>query len=96
MGQVPESNDLDERILGTITGNYGEEWLEFLLDLKEVQTSFQLFVEAVIGLSYLGDIAVDDIQLLDKEKCEKVAKNTLRIMNKRNLLVGQRDLRQAK
>ena len=93
---MPESDDLDERILGTITGNYGEEWLEFLLDLKEVQTSFQLFLEAVIGPSYLGDIAVDDIQLLDKEKCEKVAKTTLRIMNKSNLLVGQRDLRQAK
>ena len=96
MGQVPESDDLDERILGTITGNYGEEWLEFLLDLKEVQTSFQLFLEAVIGPSYLGDIAVDDIQLLDKEKCEKVAKTTLRIMNKSNLLLGKRDLRQAK
>ena len=79
MGQVPETetdetDDLEERILGTITGNYGEEWREFLMDLKEAQTSFQLFLEAVIGPSYLGDIAVDDIRLLDKEKCDKVAK----------------------
>ena len=74
MGQVPETDDLEERVLGTITGNYGEEWQEFLLDLKEAQTSFQLFLEAVIGSSYLGDIAVDDIRLLDKEKCDKVAK----------------------
>ena len=95
VGQVSESNDLDERILGTITGNYGEEWREVLLDLKKAQTSFQLFLEAVIGQSYLGDIAVDDIQLLDKEKCEKVAKTTLRSINKSNLLVGQRDLHQA-
>ena len=79
MVQVPETetdetDDLDERILGTITGNYGEEWREFLLDLKEAQTSFQLFLEAVIGPSYLGDIAVDDFQLLNKGKCDKVPK----------------------
>ena len=74
VGQVPETDDPDERILGTITGNYGEEWQEFLPDLKEAQTSFQLFLEAVIGSSYLGDIAVDDFQLLNKGKCDKVAK----------------------
>ena len=74
VGQVPETDDPDERILGTITGNYGEEWREFLLDLKAAQTSFQLFLEGVIGPSYLGDIAVDDFQLLNKAKCDKVAK----------------------
>ena len=72
MGQAPENDELEETILGTIRGNYGEKWQEFLVDLTEAQTPFQLFVEAVIGPSYLGDIAVDDIQLLSKEKCEKV------------------------
>ena len=72
VGQAPENDEMEEKILGTITGNYGEKWQEFLVDLTETQKSFQLFVEAVIGPSYLGDIAVDDIQLLSKEKCDKV------------------------
>ena len=72
VGQTPETDYSEESILGTITGNYGEKWQEFLVDLTVTETSFQLFLEAVIGPSYLGDIAVDDIQLLTKEKCEKV------------------------
>ena len=72
VGQTPETDDTEENILGTITGNYGEKWQEFLVDLTVTETSFQLFLEAVIGPSYLGDIAVDDIQLLKKEKCDKV------------------------
>ena len=72
VGQTPETDYSEESILRTITGNYGEKWQEFLVDLTVTETSFQLFLEAVIGPSYLGDIAVDDIQLLTKEKCEKV------------------------
>ena len=72
VGQTQETDDSEENILGTITGNYGEKWQEFLVDLTVTETSFQLFLEAVIGPSYLGDIAVDDIQLLKKEKCDKV------------------------
>ena len=44
------------------------------MDLTDAREPFQLFLEAVIGPSYLGDIAVDDIKLMNKDQCAEVSK----------------------
>ena len=75
VGQAPETDPLDEIVLGTLAGNYGAEWLELVINITQVQHPFQLFLEALIGQSYLGDIAVDDVELLSRDKCEKVGRN---------------------
>ena len=64
VGQQDEEDTTDMKVLGKLSGNYQDDWQIFLVDLIPVNKTFQLYLEASVGRSYLSDIAVDDLELL--------------------------------
>ena len=72
VGQFPERNNSARRVLGQLAGSYRDAWQTFLVDLIPVTERFQLYLEARLGTSYLSDMAVDDVELLEGEECEEV------------------------
>ncbi|CAG5126616.1 unnamed protein product, partial [Candidula unifasciata] len=51
-----------DTLINNMTGNSGNVWLLSQQDVVS-ETSFQIVFEGVIGSDYLGDIALDDIEL---------------------------------
>jgi len=45
----------------TATGNIGDRWNKAVIDLSKEYTPFRIVIEGVRGISYQGDIAIDDI-----------------------------------
>eukprot|EP00795_Rhopilema_esculentum_P012712 gene12712-3431_t len=45
----------------TATGNLGDKWRKAVIDLSKQYSPFRVVIEGVRGVSYQGDIAVDDI-----------------------------------
>jgi len=45
------------------TGDFGDMWREFNLDLSKVKGVFRIVFEGIVGASYKSDIAIDDIIL---------------------------------
>ena len=70
--QFPERDKTETKILGTMKGNFGGEWKTFVVDVEQMKEAFQISLTAEIGTSYLGDIAVDNIELLDEEHCSTI------------------------
>lgn len=71
IGQFSEENPSDIAIIGTLIGNFGNSWQIFMVNLQQSSERFQLFIEASIGASYLSDIALDSLELLEKSRCTK-------------------------
>ena len=65
LGQFPEERTQEREVLGRLTGSFQDAWQTFLVDLIPVNQTFQLYLEARVGPSYLSDIAVDDVELLE-------------------------------
>ncbi|KAK0165406.1 hypothetical protein PV328_003921 [Microctonus aethiopoides] len=69
----PELNSLPE-IIFEKSGNQGNRWIHGLVDLPKSNVSFQLIIEGVRGSSYVSDLAVDDVAILQGEECNKARK----------------------
>ncbi|TGZ46734.1 Uncharacterized protein DBV15_05495 [Temnothorax longispinosus] len=60
-------------LIFTKSGNQGNQWFHGISDLPKANASFQIIVEGVRGASYVSDIAIDDVAILQGEEC--VVKN---------------------
>jgi hypothetical protein len=67
LGQGLEGLQREVRILEEIWGEVGPQWKTILVDLQPVAENFQLFIDGIVGSSYLSDIAVDAIRILQSE-----------------------------
>ena len=56
-------------MLARVAGDHGDQWHELLADTVTSAQPWQLYLEARVGRSYLGDIAVDTVQLLPAAEC---------------------------
>ena len=54
------------------SGTQGQGWKQASFEILQEYDSFFVVFEAVRGITYLGDIAVDDVQLLTGEQCSQV------------------------
>ena len=73
--QFSENNNFNFSTIGSLEGNYGKMWKVFLFNLVETVEPFQLSIEAEIGKSYLSDVALDSIDLLNKTQCQDAMRN---------------------
>ena len=70
VGQFPEREPSEREVLAELSGNHEDSWQILLVDLSpSLNQTFQLFLEARVGRSYLSDIALDDLELLSGEDC---------------------------
>lgn len=59
-----DGQDLDELVPSfNRTSNQGEDWLRGSFEIGDVTSSIQIVITAIRGLSYVGDIAIDDVRL---------------------------------
>lgn len=58
------------------SGNHGNQWLVAHVTITSPTSGYQVVFEGVIGASYTGDIAIDDIRLLDG-RCPSPGMNKL-------------------
>ena len=73
VGQFPEMEPTEREVLGQLSGSYEASWQIWLVDLSpSLNQTFQLFLEARLGRSYLSDIALDDLELLSGEDCRQL------------------------
>ena len=48
-------------LMWTLSGNKGNQWIQGQFPIPPVQSTYVLYMEAVRGTTYAGDVAVDDI-----------------------------------
>ncbi|XP_055530962.1 uncharacterized protein LOC129721891 [Wyeomyia smithii] len=69
----PISQQLDSLVpddaFFSINGNQRNIWNEGYFDLRQQSESFQIIIEASLGMKYKSDIAIDDVSLLNGEDC---------------------------
>jgi hypothetical protein len=65
IGQGLEGLQRDLRILEEVWGDRGPEWRTILVDIQTVTENFQLFIDGIVGRSYLSDVAIDAIRILE-------------------------------
>ena len=64
IGQGLEGLQRDLCILEELWGELGPEWRTVLVDIQPMAGSFQLFLDGIVGASYLSDVAIDAIRIL--------------------------------
>ncbi|OXU26669.1 hypothetical protein TSAR_014496 [Trichomalopsis sarcophagae] len=57
------------KLMWTKSGNQGNQWLRGLFELPTLNSSFQIIMEGIRGSSYVSDIAIDDIAILQGDEC---------------------------
>ncbi|XP_036140457.1 MAM and LDL-receptor class A domain-containing protein 2 isoform X2 [Monomorium pharaonis] len=57
------------RLIFTKSGNQGNQWFHGISSLPKVNVSFQIIIEGVRGISYVSDIAIDDVAILQGDEC---------------------------
>ncbi|XP_014610148.1 PREDICTED: uncharacterized protein LOC106790023 isoform X1 [Polistes canadensis] len=62
--------DTNPQLMFHKEGNQGNQWLHGIFTLPRVDKNFQLIIEGVRGMSYVSDIAVDDIAILQGKECD--------------------------
>ncbi|XP_053687347.1 uncharacterized protein LOC128736873 [Sabethes cyaneus] len=69
----PVTQQLDSLVLDdaffTINGNQRNVWNEGYFEIRQQTESFQIIIEASLGMKYKSDIAIDDVSLLTGEYC---------------------------
>ncbi|CAL1541287.1 unnamed protein product [Lymnaea stagnalis] len=55
--------ELSHQVLWELSGNQGQGWFEGVVPITIQEYSYKIFIEGVIGDSYTGDIAIDDLSL---------------------------------
>ncbi|XP_065090843.1 MAM and LDL-receptor class A domain-containing protein 1-like [Ochlerotatus camptorhynchus] len=53
----------------TISGNQGNAWNEGYFDLQKQTESFQIIIQASLGMRFKSDTAIDDVALLNGSDC---------------------------
>lgn len=53
----------------SVSGNQGNAWIEGCLDLEQQNESFQIVIQASLGMRYKSDVAIDDVQLFGGCNC---------------------------
>lgn len=69
-----QENDLLPRLMFNKEGNQGNQWLHGIFNLPKAKKGFQIIIEGVRGSDYVSDIAVDDVAILQGDKCRDDAK----------------------
>ena len=62
------------RLMFNKEGNQGNQWLHGIFNLPKAEKGFQIVIEGVRGSSYVSDIAIDDLAILQGDKCQNVNK----------------------
>lgn len=57
-----------------ITGNQGQHWKQTRVELKPAET-YVLSFEAILGYTFEGDVAIDDIAIIDDCRLASVTPN---------------------
>ncbi|PBC34819.1 C4b-binding protein beta chain [Apis cerana cerana] len=70
-----KQENLLPRLMFTKEGDQGNQWLHGIFNLPKAKKGFQIIIEGVRGSSYVSDIAVDDIAILQGDKCRIDNKN---------------------
>ncbi|XP_014489529.1 PREDICTED: uncharacterized protein LOC106752378 [Dinoponera quadriceps] len=50
-------------------GNQGNNWYRGIFDLPKANSSFQIIIEGRRGITYVSDIAIDDVAILQGNEC---------------------------
>ncbi|XP_076161621.1 uncharacterized protein LOC143143798 [Ptiloglossa arizonensis] len=66
--------DTTPRLMFNKEGNQGNVWLHGIFNLPKTEEGFQIIIEGVRGSSYVSDIAVDDVAILQGNKCQNATK----------------------
>lgn len=69
-----KEKDLVPRLMFTKEGDQGNQWLHGFFNLPKADKGFQIIIEGVRGSSYVSDIAVDDVAILQGDKCRNMNK----------------------
>ncbi|CAL7938754.1 unnamed protein product [Xylocopa violacea] len=62
------------RLMFSKEGDQGNQWLHGLFSLPKAERGFQIIIEGVRGSSYVSDIAIDDVAILQGDKCREANK----------------------
>ncbi|PFX21360.1 G-protein coupled receptor GRL101 [Stylophora pistillata] len=62
-------------IMWSLTGQQGPDWLFGQVGYKDIFNSFKIVIEGVRGNGVYGDIALDDLLILEGENCQTVYGN---------------------
>ncbi|XP_076625702.1 uncharacterized protein LOC143344033 isoform X1 [Colletes latitarsis] len=62
--------DNTPRLMFTKEGNQGNQWIHGTFNLPKAEKGFQIIIEGVRGNSYVSDIAIDDVAILQGDKCK--------------------------
>ncbi|XP_076294249.1 uncharacterized protein LOC143215740 [Lasioglossum baleicum] len=65
----PEKEDNTPQLMFSKAGNQGNYWLNGIFNLPKAEKGFQIIIEGVRGSSYVSDIAIDDVAILQGDKC---------------------------
>lgn len=57
------------QLIFTKSGNQGNQWLHGISNLPKTNVSFQIVIEGVRGSTYVSDIAIDDVAVLQGDEC---------------------------
>ncbi|XP_018336528.1 zonadhesin [Agrilus planipennis] len=64
--KISDSWDLEpSQAIFNKSGNQGNDWLEGFVKLGPINEDFQIVIEGINGPSYVGDLAIDDVQLIE-------------------------------
>ncbi|XP_076230851.1 uncharacterized protein LOC143177013 [Calliopsis andreniformis] len=58
------------RLMFKKEGNQGNQWLHGIFNLPKADKGFQIIIEGVRGSGYVSDIAIDDVAILQGDKCQ--------------------------
>lgn len=64
-----KQEDTPPQLMFTKSGNQGNQWFHGIFELPKTNVSFQIIIEGLRGNSYVSDIAIDDIAILQAEEC---------------------------
>ncbi|XP_018393541.1 PREDICTED: uncharacterized protein LOC108772505 [Cyphomyrmex costatus] len=64
-----KQEDTTPLLIFTKNGNQGNQWFHGISELPKANASFQIIVEGVRGISYVSDIAIDDVAILQGDDC---------------------------
>ncbi|XP_011298599.1 uncharacterized protein [Fopius arisanus] len=71
-----ESNPDNPQVMFERNRNQGNHWLHGIFNLPKSHDNFQIIIEGVRGTSYVSDLAIDDIAILQGEECLNAEKTT--------------------
>ncbi|XP_076643963.1 uncharacterized protein LOC143354096 [Halictus rubicundus] len=64
----PEKDNTPQ-LMFSKAGNQGNYWLHGIFNLPKAEKGFQIIIEGVRGSSYVSDIAIDDVAILQGDNC---------------------------